>query len=67
MVLLLVFFCFSISVISCYLVLVVVSSLYLFDFYVLVDVALMNLKPSHRLNKYFVYTTAELGARVVAM
>ena len=34
---LLAFFCFSISVISCYRVLIVVSSLYLFDIYVLGD------------------------------
>ena len=37
---LLVFFCFSISVISCCRVLIVISSLYAFDFYVLGDVAL---------------------------
>ena len=39
---LLVFFCFSISVISCCRILIVVSSLYLFDFNVLGDVVLMN-------------------------
>ena len=39
---LLVFFCFSISVISCCRVLIVVSSLYSFDFYVLEDIALMS-------------------------
>ena len=41
-VLLLVFFCFGISVTSCFGVLIVVSSLYSFDFFVLGDVALMS-------------------------
>ena len=39
---LLVFFCFIFSVISCCQVLIVVSSLYSFDFYVLEGVALMS-------------------------
>ena len=41
-VLLSVFFCFSILGISCSRVLIVASSLYAFDFYVLGDVALMS-------------------------
>ena len=48
-ILLLVFFCYSISVNSCYRVLIVVSSLYLFDFYVLGDVALMSQEPFKRI------------------
>ena len=59
-----VFFCFSISVISCCRVLIVVSSLCSFDFYVLGDVAQRN--PKLGLNTCFVYTTAELRARIVA-
>ena len=61
----LVFVCFSISDISCYWVLIVVSSQYSFDFYVLGDVALMCWNPSRRLNKCLKDTTAEVRARVV--
>ena len=65
-VLLTVFVWFSISVISCCNVRIVVSSMYS-DFNVLGDVALMRVKnPSHGLNKCLVYTTAELRTRVVA-
>ena len=47
-VILLVFVCFSISVISCCQVLIVVSSLYSFDFYVLGDVGLTSYEPFTR-------------------
>ena len=46
--------------------LIVVSSLYLFDFYFLGDVALMSKKPSRGLNKCFVYTMEELREMVLA-
>ena len=63
---LLVFFCFSISVIFYCRVLIVVSSLYSFDFCVLGDDALIVRNPSRGLNKSLVYTTAEVRARLMA-
>ena len=56
----------SVGSISCCRVLIVVSSLYSFDFYVLGDVHWWVRNPSCGLNKCLVYTTAELRARVVA-
>ena len=60
-ILLLVFVCFSISVIYCIRVFIIVSSLYLFKF-VLGDVALMSLEPFSRTEQIsFVYHDRNKG------
>ena len=64
---LLVFVCFSISIISCCRDLIVVSSLFSFDFFMFLEMLhwwVRNL--SRGLNICLVYTKAELRARVVA-
>ena len=62
---LLVFFSFSISVVSCCRVLIVVLSLCSFGFYVFGDFAWVG-GPSRGLGRCLVCATAELTARVVA-